>query len=128
MPVGASDGFCPNVTVTETHEQCSHGYCLNHNPRWASIGKPFFRYRIRSLFWVREISWFESSFKHHCDRAMYRMTKHVIQRCTLCGREEEKLLEKLVLRCACCGYTFRPCPSWVRTMKEIFESFFPNKD
>lgn len=102
MPAGASDEHPVAGRAVYTHEQCSHGKCLNHSPQWERVGEPIFQNnptRFRKIITFLRYG--------HCGIYMRRMSKSVLQRCKLCGRTEELLLEPLVAVCSCCGYHFR---------------------
>ncbi|MEK7083549.1 MAG: hypothetical protein AAB972_05220, partial [Patescibacteria group bacterium] len=80
-----------------THEQCSHGYCLNHSPKWERIGESYSR--SHPSFFLKRTTFRDY---RHCCMPMERVSRHIIQQCKLCGRKEEVLLDELAAVCTCC--------------------------
>lgn len=91
----------PDASFTK---QCNHGYCLHHNPQWERAGDVFFTPRPLVFLWFK-LHTYRCYF--HCGNAMERMSKHVMQRCKHCDRQEKKLLDEYIAYCMCCGYHFR---------------------
>lgn len=96
-------------------QQCNHGYCLHHNPQWERAGDVLFTPKPLVFLWFK-LHTYRCHF--HCGNAMERMSKYVMQRCRLCGRQEKKLLEESIAYCICCGYHFRHSTTFAQLVRD----------
>lgn len=85
-----------------THEQCAHGNCLNHSPKWERVGEPYCQ--SYPSFFLERTTFLDRWVHRHCGMPMQRVSRYIMEQCKLCGRKKEILLDELAALCTCCGY------------------------
>ncbi len=81
-----------------SHDQCSHGMCLDHGPEWENVGEK--RREPNPGIFGKKTCW----TIRHCGQPMARYKEVQTRRCRKCGRTEDYIANCYLALCLCCGY------------------------